>query len=440
VRVLVVILLIAAALRVGYSLTVGDADFLAIDGRDYRDISQNLASGNGYSISYYRWFEPVPQKAEQLHPDFLRPPLLPLLGAALHLLPLPWVGVAKTVSILLGCCLVLAVYMLGARVFDQRTGLVAAAIASVYPPAIYYAGYWSTETVFALFLVLGLALLPRPGDARPPRATALSIGALALAALARPTGLVFLVGMFFLALYRIPKPLRLRCALVTLAVAMVILGPWMGRNAIESGRPTPATFFGGYNAWLGMNARMDAMYDAGESPEFQAQMDSLYAIDSKSHVRSLEESETFAPHEQEAYWKSLAMDYVLQHPGPARSILLRRLVHFFRPWPNRASTSGAHFAAALLTVFPVFVLAAGTLLFSSRGRSSRIILQMALAVAVSLPFVFHHRFRFPMFEPFAIVLAAVGLMAIRDRVVRLLERTRTKGATKHNGHTSPFMG
>lgn len=425
-RVFIVILVIAAALRAGYSLSISDTEFFGIDGKDYSDIARNLADGNGYSVSYYRWFEPVPKDPGSLHPDFFRPPLLPVLGAVLHLIPLPWVGMARAMSTLMGCSLVLAVYLLGARLFNHRAGLLAAAITSVYPPAIYYAGHWSTETVFALFLVLGLALLPRSGQAGSARAIALTTSALALAALARPTGLVFLAVLPIVSISRMPRETRLRCALAALVAALAVLGPWIGRNAIESGHPTPATFFGGYNAWLGMNPRMDAMYRAGETPEFRAQMESLYAIDSKSHVRTLEERGAYAPHEQQKYWRSLAVEHAFHNPGSATSILLHRLVHFFRPWPNKSSVPDSLFFLAPLTVLPVFVLAAGTLLFHPRARSLQVILQMAIALVVSLPFVFHQRFRFPMFEPSAIVLAAVGLVAIRDRVVNLLERTRTR--------------
>jgi hypothetical protein len=84
-------LLLAAAIRLAFLIVTSNQEFLAIDGRNYQDISSNLAAGKGYSISFYPWFEPEPAGAfSPRHPDFFRPPLLPIIEATLYKLPGPW--------------------------------------------------------------------------------------------------------------------------------------------------------------------------------------------------------------------------------------------------------------------------------------------------------------------------------------------------------------
>ena len=59
-RLLLLILLLAAVPRIFLLARVSDNDFLHNDGEEYMEISRQLARGNGFSLSFYRWHEVKP--------------------------------------------------------------------------------------------------------------------------------------------------------------------------------------------------------------------------------------------------------------------------------------------------------------------------------------------------------------------------------------------
>ena len=90
-------------------------EFYANDGMEYRDISEQLYNGNGFSVSAYRWYEANPPGEDRnhaLHTDFSRPPLFPLLGSLLFYLPFDWTLSAKIVCLLLSAACSMAVFLL----------------------------------------------------------------------------------------------------------------------------------------------------------------------------------------------------------------------------------------------------------------------------------------------------------------------------------------
>ncbi len=113
-RLLILVVVAAALLRAAWSVTVSPAAFLEIDGADYRDIAQNLSAGRGYAVSAPRWFEPAALLPPGPHPDFARPPLLPVLGAALFRLPGAWEAWARALMVALGTLAVWLVFRAGA--------------------------------------------------------------------------------------------------------------------------------------------------------------------------------------------------------------------------------------------------------------------------------------------------------------------------------------
>jgi 4-amino-4-deoxy-L-arabinose transferase-like glycosyltransferase len=410
-RALIGVLLLAAALRAIVAFSASDEAFLDIDGRDYRELAVNLAAGRGYSVSYYRWFEPVPAAPEPLHPDLYRPPLLPLLGAGLCRLPGDWFVWARLVAVLTGCALVLALYALAKSLFGRAIALTVALALALYPYAIYYSARWITESLFGLCVATALALLAAAAPAWRPRTLLLAGIALGLASLARPTGLLFIAGLVPLGVARAPRAARLRTLALLLAGSVIVLTPWTLRNHAVTGRANPGTFFGAYNAWLGMNPRMYEMYRAGDSPRFAHLMDELYRVDLSDRVHELERRGIYEIGAIEDYWRRQTLDFVRREPAEALYILGQRALHFWRPWPNRATVSASRFWVSTLVLVPVMVTAAFAAVRCRRARSPWLLAPLLITFAASLPFVFHLRFRFPTGDPYLIVIAIVGAEA-----------------------------
>src|SRR4029079_5256186 len=117
-----------------------------------------------------------------------------------------------------------AIGFLGRAVKDERTGLIAAAIAAFYPMLWLPDAALMSETTSMLFVVLTLLVAYRERTTR----TALLLGALiGLATLARGELLLLL------ALLAIDR----RRAWVALLACVVVLVPWTVRNAATFDRP-----------------------------------------------------------------------------------------------------------------------------------------------------------------------------------------------------------
>ena len=103
-----VVIILALLPRIAGVILNGN-DFYHNDGVEYRDIAEQISKGNGFSVTFYRWYEAVPDVKEPLRIDYSRPPLLPLLGAALYFLPCDWDTAARATVVLLSAACILLV-------------------------------------------------------------------------------------------------------------------------------------------------------------------------------------------------------------------------------------------------------------------------------------------------------------------------------------------
>ncbi|MFC1525139.1 ArnT family glycosyltransferase, partial [Planctomycetota bacterium] len=141
---LLVIFLIALGLRVGFVLTL-ENKFYFPDSYQYDTVAQNIISGNGFMVS------------ENLRAG--RPPAYPLFLSISYLLFGKSLFVIRFIQALLSTLSCLVVYLIGKKVFDQRTGLIAAVITAIYPFFIFFSGLILTETIFILLLLVFIYLL-----------------------------------------------------------------------------------------------------------------------------------------------------------------------------------------------------------------------------------------------------------------------------------------
>jgi 4-amino-4-deoxy-L-arabinose transferase-like glycosyltransferase len=176
-----------------------------------------------------------------VYPTAEHPPLYPLVLAVVA-----WSGgtallAQRIASCVIGVGVVLAVALLGRRVAGPRAGWLAGGLAAVFPPLVTADGLVMSEPLFAL--LVALAVLSALGLlARPTRARAAGLGVLvALATLTRGEGLALLVLLAWpAAVLASPRDRAWRLAAVTLA-CVVVLAPWVIRNAVAFGRPLIAT-------------------------------------------------------------------------------------------------------------------------------------------------------------------------------------------------------
>src|SRR5262249_45529527 len=134
-----------------------------------------------------------------------------------------WVA-ARLAQAVLGTVIAVLIGAIALRLWGRRTGLIALALAAVYPPLILFSGALMTEPLLiALLLGSVVALLDR---------RLIVAGVLAgLAVLTRSNAILLLAPLAVGALVARPHR-RLLHAAAFVAIALAVVSPWTIRNAV----------------------------------------------------------------------------------------------------------------------------------------------------------------------------------------------------------------
>lgn len=193
------------------------------------------------------------------------PPLYPLYLALFSLVGLDSLEAHRAVSCLLGTTAVVLIGLLGRRLAGERVGLIAAALAAVYPQLVMVDGTVITEALYAPLVAAILLLAYRLLDA-PSRGRAAALGAaIGLAVLTRSESLL-LVALLALPACLLAVRARPRwraaapLAAVALAATALVLAPWAVRNLVVMDELVVLTGNSGHTAAATV---CDATFDAG---------------------------------------------------------------------------------------------------------------------------------------------------------------------------------
>ena len=419
--VLIVIILLGLIPRI-WGFLKFPHEFYGNDGLEYRDISEQLYKGNGFSVSIYRWYEasrPGEDRTASLHTDFSRPPLFPLLGALLYCFPFDWESSAKITCLLLSAACSVAVFLLGKEIFGKTTGVLAAMVYTFYPYAIYYSICWSSENLFILLLVLGMLFLfqaLRKGYS--PLHAALSGLCSGLLVLTRPQGFVFLplllAAAFVFLLFRKTARNRFFITACSFAIAALLaLLPWMIRNYRVAGIPSPLTFYGPYSFCQASSEIVYLTYKYLDTPEYTGKTDAEWDRFHDEKITFLAEHQIFSLLEANPYWTRWAWDYIYKNPQKMAYIIFFRILHWFRACPNLIIIPDS-IILLLRSYFTVFVILMLSGIWFARKNYYALALMVPplCGLAMAVPFLMVLRYRYPFFAPFAAILAAYGFYRI----------------------------
>lgn len=176
-------------------------------------------------------------------PDAAHPPLTALvLVPAAYLFGLPPGATPERLTmVLLGAVVVALVGVLGRALAGERAGLLAALVAAAYPNMWIPNGIVMSETVTMLAVTLLLLATYRLLRS-PTKVAAALVGLACAAAMLARAELALLVPAVAvpaaLGARRIPPRRRIRLAAVAVVVAVVAVGPWVGRNLASFRDPT----------------------------------------------------------------------------------------------------------------------------------------------------------------------------------------------------------
>jgi len=248
-RLWIGLLVLAGVVRGGW--LAADYGSLRPDPDTYRQLAQHLLADGTFG---YR----IPDDAtgtSRLQPTAYRPLLYPLV-----LVTFGWVDDVGSASIAIlhavaGVGTVLLVYRLSQAWQLGGWGFWGAVLVACDPILLNQSSRVMTETLATLLAVLALLGLTRL-TLVPTISRALLAGTLvALAALCRPTFLVWGAAIAVVILLTPRSPFRRRLWLAAAFVLAhgVVTAPWAVRNALVFQRPIVTTTHGGYTLWLGNN-------------------------------------------------------------------------------------------------------------------------------------------------------------------------------------------
>ena len=393
---------ISLAVRLLYALVVMANDPVTGDGGQYQLLAQVLADEERY-LQPFRFVH-----LGEVVPTAEKPLLYPLLLALPGELGLRGLNVQHVVDCVLGALTVVLVGLLGRRAAGERAGLVAAAIAALYPMQVILSGSARSEALYAP-LIAGVLLLAYRLLDGPSARRGLALGAvIGLATLTRSEALALLVLLVPPALWLIPSGGRLRLGVAVLAGCLVVVGPWVARNWITFDRPALTTNEGG----LLLGANCDAAYFSeliGTWPCFP------------DPPRSWGTNEA----EISSRFRSQAIDYAQEHSGRVPAVVAVRVLRTWELWDPIDQAELEHGIsdrnlkaqqAGVLCLYLLVALAVyGGVLLRRRGQPLRILLAPIVLVTVVSALTYgSSRFRVAAELP-VMVLAAVAVAELASR-------------------------
>jgi 4-amino-4-deoxy-L-arabinose transferase-like glycosyltransferase len=340
---------------------------------------------------------------------------------------------------ILGTLLVLLVGLLGRQVgrmmrddaSGDMVGLLAAAIAALYPNLWVNDGLIMSETVTGLAVVAAMLLAFRL-IRRPSFVVALLAGVFAgLATLGRAELVLFIPLLVIPAAWFANRARAVPLAIVGCAGAVLVVAPWVGYNlsrfhqttfvstndgiALAGSNCYPAYYGGG----LGLTLLRPPCLDEPAPPGDESDAEKAY--------------------------RTKAIDFIKQHKKRAAVVVLARIGRtwsVFRPMDMLSFNEGEGrerwvTAAGTYTYWPLFSLAiAGSfVLFRRARRGLWLLLVPAIATTVGVAITYGQvRFRAAS-EPTIVVLASVALVVIAD----LLRSPRDSGAIEAGTETRPVV-
>jgi 4-amino-4-deoxy-L-arabinose transferase-like glycosyltransferase len=233
-RILLLVVLAALALRVGYVMLAKRTEPVLGDQIYYNYMANQLARGEGFT-------DPRDGSEQAEHP-----PLAPMALA-----PTSWVAerfdeggrhllAHRLTMTVFGAAVVLVIGMVGRSIAGDRAGLIAAVIAAVYPNLWINDGLVMAETLAALAVALAILLAYRFLRAPSP-ANAAWLGAVCgLAMLVRSElGLLLPLMVLPIALFSKALPFLRQVLLFLLAcvVAFAVVSPWLIANVTRFEEP-----------------------------------------------------------------------------------------------------------------------------------------------------------------------------------------------------------
>jgi tetratricopeptide (TPR) repeat protein len=419
---LAAVLVAAAAVRLAWIIGLRHSEIgqiLPLDMRFYRDLAAGFAAGGGAgsgALTFNPLYPVLLSWVFRLFGDGLLAPRI-----IQSLIGIGTIGLTYVAARMLGG--------VDADELESRlAGVLAAAIALLYPQLLLYEGALLATTVvvflFAASLVTALAIAraidrdPPAGGRRLPWA-ALGLGLLLGAgALGRPNLFLLLAPLVTIWLYlraggRIGGGSRraLRLVLPCAAGIALMMAPPAVYNAARTGKFVPVTTHGGINFYIGNGPSANGLYrpPEGMREDMRGLIEDAAAAASTARGRELDDAEV------SAYWSARARERIVSDPAGWLRLLGRKFLFYWNGAEYGDILDYTAFAEQVpvlrLLPLPFTVISplafAGLLVLLLRSRHRAVTaVFLAASLASVMLFYFNSRYRMPSMP---LLIAAAGV-------------------------------
>jgi 4-amino-4-deoxy-L-arabinose transferase-like glycosyltransferase len=360
------------------------------DGREYEQVARLLVEHGTYGL------------------QTLRAPGYPTFIAAVYRVFGENLTALRLVEAVLGTITVGLLGLVGSRLFGRGAGLATAILTALHPVLAFMPATQFTENTLALVIALALGAAFTAVRSRRLRWWAAMGALLGVATLIRPNVIVLFPG---LALGLAGMLLRERRTwlvplVVSAAVLVLALAPWMVRNHQVHGRWFFITTGGGRQIWMGNNPWTDCASWKHSVPDsaMLAEMGRL-------------------PNEiaRDRYLYGKAVEFMRQSPARAAQLYLVKLGNIYALYPEPFSETHVTASSRWAQGFASAIVFAGALLALGRWRAQPGLWPLvAGVVSFTLPnavVLTGMRYRLAI-EPCLLLMAGLGWASVLDMVAR----------------------
>ncbi|MBO4647131.1 MAG: hypothetical protein J5806_03130, partial [Lentisphaeria bacterium] len=172
--------------------------------------------------------------------------------------------------------------------------------------------------------------------------------------------------------------------------------------------------YDGYIFWLSFSRIMTETYRTLDTPEYESAAQKVWDEEHEYHLGELRRkgiTDFLTASEQ---WRAWGWERIRNSPSMALNLIWNRFLHYWRMCPNLIILKPWQIWLIRSFFTVLFLLAlAGLRQFRHRLELLIPLLPVLFGMAVSIPFLFVLRFRFPFFAPYVCVLAGAAAAALR---------------------------
>lgn len=370
-------------------------------------LATSLAGGDGFGEAALPFTD---------GPTAYRAPLYPLTLGAVYAVfgDHSWTA-GRLANAAIGTVLVGLIGLVAAQLWSRRVGAVALAIAAVHPTFVLHGSGLQLETLLATLVMAATAAALQhriaPRGLVWPAVAGVLVG---LAALTRETGLLLVLALGLVVWGGARRSLR--APAVVAGAALLVVAPWTVRNAVQLDAFVPISTSGGYS-FAGTYNQTSL-----DHPEFTG---IWLPAEQDPHLRDvIVERAPMTEVELDDVMRGEAVDFVLDNPGAMPRVAFWNTVRLFDLDGPRHALHYAPFVPYSLSLTRAAVWASYAVgLAAVVGLAAKALRRTPPAVFVfpALVIVLHAflsgtiRYRASI-EPFTVLLAAFGVVAVVDRL------------------------